>query len=570
MTPPQARSLWLLVLVTLVVSAGLMGVGSSSAVADVTAVAGSAYGFSSNVSLFGGPSTTRGPAPTVTLPAGGSATPVSSSAAAEQAVYGPAHIFDAGPTTVTTQGTPGPTGSVTSTATIQGCAAAIANSCSAGQVYGGPFTATSVTATCTANQTGTAGSVSIVNGSVVTSTDSSGNPLTTIAVPGSPPANSTISGTINSTGGGFTWVFNEQTTNQDGSLTINAAHEILGATGTGPAKGDLIIGQVVCGATVVATTTTTTAVSTTTTTTVPGVTTTTTASTTTTTASTTTAVAATTTTVAPTTTTSLVVQVGGSAYGFYSNLGLFGGPPAARGPTPTVTLPDGGSATPVTASAPSGNASYGPAQIFSSGPITLSTQGTPTGGSVTSATRIESIQPAPFSADLVTSTCTANQAGVSAAASFTNAKMVTSTDANGDPATTTAVPANPPPNYTLFGTINNVGGSFKYVFNEQVVNGNGSITVNAGHEYIGGGPNNTGPALGDLIFGQAVCAWAASATASAGGQTPNGAAGGSSSLSTTGADVARLFQLAVALLAAGCVAVGGVARRRRELGAPSE
>jgi hypothetical protein len=322
----------------------------------------------------------------------------------------------------------------------------------------------------------------------------------------------------------------------------------------------------------VATTTTTTALTTTTTTpgrttttatTVPGV-------TTTTTASTTTTVAPVTTTVAPTTTTSLVVQVGGSAFGFYSNLSLFGGPPAARGPTPTVTLPAGGSATPVIASATSGDASYGPAQIFSSGPITLSTQGTPMGGSVTSSTRIESIQPGPFSTDVVTSTCTANQAGVSAAATFTNAKMVTSTDANGDPATTTPVPANPPPNYTLFGTINNVGGSFKYVFNEQVANGNGSITVNAGHEYIGGGPNNTGPAMGDLIFGQAVCARAASATSEAGGQTVNVAASGGASLATSGADVARLFQLAVVLLATGCAAASGVARRRRELGAPSE
>jgi hypothetical protein len=71
-----------------------------------------------------------------------------------------------------------------------------------------------------------------------------------------------------------------------------------------------------------------------------------------------------------------VTSVTGSAFGFFANVGLFGGPPSPRGPEPTVTLPPGGSATPVTATAPTGTAVYGPATIFESGTLNVSTQGT--------------------------------------------------------------------------------------------------------------------------------------------------------------------------------------------------
>ncbi len=64
------------------------------------------------------------------------------------------------------------------------------------------------------------------------------------------------------------------------------------------------------------------------------------------------------------------------------------------------------------------------------------------------------------------------------------------------------VPTNPAPNTTYTGHIE-VNGSqdyWKYVFNEQVTNPDGSLTVYAGHEYI------LGPtAVGDLYFGKSQC-----------------------------------------------------------------
>ncbi|MDQ3897118.1 MAG: hypothetical protein M3326_07725, partial [Actinomycetota bacterium] len=242
-----------------------------------------------------------------------------------------------------------------------------------------------------------------------------------------------------------------------------------------------------------------------------------------------------------------VTQVSGSACGYYSDVSLFGGPSSRRGCgqtfndpqglTAEVTLPSTGSATPITAEDPTGSrAVYGPAVLFggqypnaandpgqsapapSSGPITVSTQGT-TGpnGSATSSASIapgtqgtadpnqpRGIGPGPLIADAVSSTCTASEGPngtvtLSGSTTVTNGILVTSTTQNGDPATTEAVPTNPPVNYTRTGTINNVGDSFRVVYNEQIVTDN-SITVNAIHMYL------LGPtAVGDLVIAQSHC-----------------------------------------------------------------
>ncbi|MDQ6615037.1 MAG: hypothetical protein M3083_09875 [Actinomycetota bacterium] len=195
-----------------------------------------------------------------------------------------------------------------------------------------------------------------------------------------------------------------------------------------------------------------------------------------------------------------VTVVTGSAYGYYSNVSLFGGPFVPKGPAPRVTLPPGGSTSGVTANAPSETAQYGPAVIFSSGSETVTTKGTPAGGSVTSSTSILNAGGSPFTASKVTSTCTAKPTAVTGSTAITSGKLVTKTDANGNPVTTVSIPAKPARNTTYTGTVNNVGDSFRFVFNEQVVHPDGSVTVNAGHEYL------LGPtAKGDLIFGQSVC-----------------------------------------------------------------
>jgi len=64
------------------------------------------------------------------------------------------------------------------------------------------------------------------------------------------------------------------------------------------------------------------------------------------------------------------------------------------------------------------------------------------------------------------------------------------------------VPVNPAPNTTFEGHIHigNVTDSFRYVFNEQVVNPDGSLTVSAAHESL------LGPlAVGDLFIGRSEC-----------------------------------------------------------------
>ncbi len=114
--------------------------GTSSA--QVTSVLGGATDFLAEVSLFGGPSVRRGPPGTpgcspdqplpgpagtrteacnnsVTLPAGGGRESVSDPDSSAVVRYGPGIIFSRGAATVSTEGTAGPTASVTSSAEIQ-------------------------------------------------------------------------------------------------------------------------------------------------------------------------------------------------------------------------------------------------------------------------------------------------------------------------------------------------------------------------------------------------------------------------------------------------------------------
>jgi len=231
-----------------------------------------------------------------------------------------------------------------------------------------------------------------------------------------------------------------------------------------------------------------------------------------------------------------VTSVRGSACGYYVNVGLFGGPqnlrgcgqPAdapAAGSSPFVTLPPGGSATPITAQDPDGaTAQYGPARIFAgrwpdnvpsappSGPISVSTQGT-TGanGSVTSSVDIVLRTPAnpdspggfgpgPVEGDELHSTCRATETSVTGSTRFVKGNLWTSTDADGAPRDQEPIPDNPPPNYTRHGVITNVGDVFSVVFNEQIVNADGSLTVNAFHMYL------FGPvAVGESVGGQVTC-----------------------------------------------------------------
>lgn len=286
----------LTLLVTLV--AGILLSISSPASADVTTVSGSALGYISDVSLFGGPKQRDGvgqvactggqlgnppdctnsdlasaSSPSVTLPSSGGDVSDSKDAGAT-AQYGPAKIFSgqypnaandptggatsppSGPLVTSSSGTTGANGSVTSTAEVQPGTQGTVDPTQPRGIGPGPLVADAVSATCTASETDSvtgatnvSGSVHITNGVLVTSTDANGNAATTVPIPADPsPNDSGHTGTINNVGDSFTVTYNEQTTDANGVLTVWALHmRLLGPT----AVGDLWIGGVTCGLTTV-------------------------------------------------------------------------------------------------------------------------------------------------------------------------------------------------------------------------------------------------------------------------------------------------------------------------------
>jgi hypothetical protein len=227
-----------------------------------------------------------------------------------------------------------------------------------------------------------------------------------------------------------------------------------------------------------------------------------------------------------------VTAVSGGAFGHYTKVGLFGGPPSVVGPLPDVRLPPTGSEQPLTGYEASGSAVYGPAHIFSgiwppdvapappSGPTTVSTRGTlGPRGSVTSSVDITLRNPPdpkspggwgplpPTQGEELHSTCTASESGVSGSVRFKNAVMSKATTPAGEPLDEERIPDNPPVNFTRTGILTNVGDRYRIVYNEQFVDPDGlSITVNAVHMYLLGDI-----AVGEQIVGQVRCSLRAGA-----------------------------------------------------------
>jgi len=110
-----------------------------------------------------------------------------------------------------------------------------------------------VASSCSASATGVSGSTTITGGTLQTDNGDSepsnsipDHPPVNVAVPTNPAANASYDGHthIGNTTDSIRYVFNEQTVNPDGSITVNAAHQyLLGPT----AVGDVIIGQSRCG-----------------------------------------------------------------------------------------------------------------------------------------------------------------------------------------------------------------------------------------------------------------------------------------------------------------------------------
>jgi hypothetical protein len=235
-----------------------MVISANPAGADVTAVRGDAFGFMTHVGLFGGPQSTHGPRPRATLPAGGSANPIVATAPdGEKGQYGPAVVFGgiwpdeaptggpSGPITSRTEGTLGPNGSVTSSVDI--VMHNPGRPLAPGGIGPGPLISQEVHSTCTANESGISGSVTFHGGIIETKySPETQLPVASEPIPTNPPAFHTREGTLDHVGDHYRIVLNEQFRNDDGSVTINAAHMYL----LGPiAVGEMIVGQVTCGVT---------------------------------------------------------------------------------------------------------------------------------------------------------------------------------------------------------------------------------------------------------------------------------------------------------------------------------
>ena len=182
-------------LLALLVALAAVGVFASPAAADVTSVGGGAFGVSATGPI------TAGPLPAVTLPATGGTV---SSSLGSVTVIG---LLSAQALNVSSTGTLGPGGSVTSSASLANVSASLSPSIA--------LSASAVSSTCTATETGVSGSTSIVAGSIQIGL---GAPVLLAA---SPAPNTIVPVFAPSV---VMVVLNRQTLGPDGTLTVDAVY----------------------------------------------------------------------------------------------------------------------------------------------------------------------------------------------------------------------------------------------------------------------------------------------------------------------------------------------------------
>jgi hypothetical protein len=169
-----------------------------------------------------------------------------------------------------------------------------------------------------------------------------------------------------------------------------------------------------------------------------------------------------------------------------------------------------------------------PASGPSSGPQAATTDGSATSGTVTASADISlfttaapvscfsgwgpnppstagclnygGFGPFPVSGNSLHVECSATESSVTGTTHFEHATLATATDIEGNPVNEEPVPDNPPVNYTRHGVITNVGDVFTVVYNQQIVNPDGSLTVIGTHMYLYG-PT----AVGEVVRGQVTC-----------------------------------------------------------------
>lgn len=196
-------------------NAALAQIVDSKPAIDVTAVAGSAFGESIQVTINGIGTITSPPTPSVALAAAGG----NQHKTAPKVKVGPNGLFlTTGVLHATTKGDVGPSGSATSDAALADV-----------DVLGFTLTAASVASTSAANETGATGSTTLVDAMLALDENQ------IVPLPATPAPNTTYEGTNADTGDTFTVILNEQVPRSDGiGITVTAVHIVLeGPTATG-------------------------------------------------------------------------------------------------------------------------------------------------------------------------------------------------------------------------------------------------------------------------------------------------------------------------------------------------
>ena len=206
-------------------AAKLAAIVDAVADVDVTAVAGAAFGVSVDITIGGMGNVKFPPTPSVSLPAGGG----SPNKTAPKAKAGPGGLFvTCGLLQAGSKGEVGPAGSSTSTAAVADV-----------DLLGETLTATSVSSTCAANETGVTGSTTLAGGMLVLDENQ------IVTLPSTPAPSTTYEGTNADTGDTFTVILNEQVAGADG-ITVHAVHIVL----NGPtATGDIFVASTRAGVT---------------------------------------------------------------------------------------------------------------------------------------------------------------------------------------------------------------------------------------------------------------------------------------------------------------------------------
>jgi hypothetical protein len=246
MTTPRLRGGRRLLAVATVAAVGSLA-AASSALADVTGVGGGAYAVNASVTGAGaiGLNASAGPLPNITTPTTNTTNSASLLAADLTTIATTGLSVTAGNASSTTSGLPGPSGQVTSSASVASVGGSTALTNALGLADLG-FRASAVSSTCTANDSSVSGSTTLVGasasipGTVGASLDGTyTNTSPTFSVTGS----TTVTTLLGSTGATFnlSGTINEQTVTSvpgTNSISVNGVH-ITGTITTDAITTDL-------------------------------------------------------------------------------------------------------------------------------------------------------------------------------------------------------------------------------------------------------------------------------------------------------------------------------------------